>query len=61
MGWTGPRGEGKRAYRALVTIPGQFYPDIVVQGSNKREVIKVEEIPHDRAEDYMKELAETTV
>ena len=59
MGWTGPIGEGNRPYRVLATFPGQFYPEIVVQGSNKREVVKVEEIPHERAEDYLRELAET--
>ncbi|HEX5308404.1 MAG TPA: hypothetical protein VFW38_04915 [Solirubrobacteraceae bacterium] len=58
MGWTGPIGEGNRPYRVLANFPGQFYPEIVVQGSNKREVIKVEEIPPERAEDYLKELAE---
>jgi hypothetical protein len=58
MGWTGPIGDGSRPYRVLATFPGEFRPEIVVQGSNKREVIKVKEIPHDEAEEHMKELAE---
>jgi hypothetical protein len=53
MGWTGPEGPGTKAYTVSTSLPGQFVPEIVIQGSNKREVIPVTEIGEDQAEEFM--------
>ncbi len=56
MGWTGPIGEGKRPYKVHGAFPGEFRESIVVEGSNGSRVVKVEQIPPERAEDYMQSL-----
>ncbi|MFI4990739.1 MAG: hypothetical protein ACHQHO_07485 [Solirubrobacterales bacterium] len=59
MGWTGPIGEGKTPYSVHRSFPGEYRESIVVHGSNGSRVIKVEQIPHEQSEDYMKSLAAT--
>jgi len=54
MGWTGPLGEGTTPYTVRGTFPGQFVPKIVVAGSNGQQVIDVNEIAHDQADDFVK-------
>src|SRR5947209_3521717 len=53
MGWTGPRAQGCTDYKVNGTFSGEFRPQIVVAGSNKQEVVKVQEIPADKAEAFL--------
>lgn len=57
MGWTGPIGEGKTPYQSEGSFPGQFYPEIIISGSNGDFPIKVKEFPHDQVDQYVKEAA----
>jgi hypothetical protein len=61
MGWTGPLGEGSRPYIVQATFPGEFRSEIVVQGANKVEQVKVQEIPADAAESQLMEIHNATV
>lgn len=55
MGWTGPIGEGTQHYCTKPTsFPGQFFPEIIISGSNGDFLIKVEEIPHDQVDEFIK-------
>tara|TARA_R110002073_G_scaffold306012_5_gene475192 strand:- start:34709 stop:35065 length:357 start_codon:yes stop_codon:yes gene_type:complete len=57
MGWTGPRAEGTTAYSVQGSFPGQFVPKIVISGSNGDFLVDVEEIPHNKVDDYVKSKA----
>jgi hypothetical protein len=54
MGWTGPLGQGTKAYTVRGSFPGSFLKEIVVIGSNKNQVIKVTEIPFTNDEAFAK-------
>lgn len=60
MGWTGPLGKGTTPYRVRASFPGEYRDEIVVEGSNKTIVIKVGQIPAERAEDHMSALEAVT-
>jgi hypothetical protein len=53
MGWTGPLGEGTKAYTVAKAFPGQYLKEIVIVGSNKRMVIPVREIPYTNDDGYV--------
>jgi hypothetical protein len=57
MGWTGPLGEGKKPYKVTGSFPGAFHDKIVIAGSNGNFLINVEQIPHDKVDDYIKSKA----
>lgn len=57
MGWTGPIGQGTTPYTSKGSFPGQFVPKIVISGANGQFVIDVEEIPHDKVDDFVKSKA----
>lgn len=59
MGWTGPIGEGTTPYSVHATFPGDALRSIVVSGENKQEVIEVQEVPAEQAEDHMQSLAQS--
>lgn len=54
MGWTGPLGPGSTPYKVNGHFPGTFLSEIIVNGSNGQQVIKVSEIPHEDSEDWIK-------
>jgi len=54
MGWTGPIGPGSKPYKVTGSFNGEFRPQIVVSGANGDFVIDVDEIPHDKVDDYVK-------
>jgi hypothetical protein len=54
MGWTGPLGQGTKAYTVHGSFNGTILPQIVVIGTNKSEVVKVKEIPFTNDEELMK-------
>ncbi|WP_299679830.1 hypothetical protein [uncultured Tenacibaculum sp.] len=54
MGWTGPLGEGTTPYKVHGTFQGAFQEEIIISGSNGDFTVKVEEIPHDEVENYIK-------
>jgi hypothetical protein len=58
MGWTGPLGAGTTPYQVHGSFPGSFVPEIVVSGSNKQMVVKVQEIPADQADSYLQKRAQ---
>ncbi|TPV96586.1 MAG: hypothetical protein B7733_03985 [Myxococcales bacterium FL481] len=57
MGWTGPIGEGTTPYSVTGTFPGEFREKIVISGSNKTEVIEVDQVPHTDIEDWIRKKA----
>lgn len=57
MGWTGPMGPGTTPYQVHGSFPGQYYPKVVISGSNGDFLIDVEEIPHNEVDDYVKSKA----
>jgi len=57
MGWTGPLGKGTTPYTVHASFPGSFLPKIVVQGSNKTEIVAVKEIPAEQADAHLQKLA----
>lgn len=61
MGWTGPLGPGTTPYTVQGTFPGEFRPEIVVQGSNKTERVKVQEIPAEDTEKLLTEIHNATI
>jgi hypothetical protein len=61
MGWTGPLGAGTTPYSVRGTFPGSFVPEIVVEGSNGRQVIKVEQILHDDVEQHLVSLNQAAI
>jgi hypothetical protein len=58
MGWTGPLGQGTTPYTVHGSFPGSFVPEIVVSGSNQTIVVKVNEIPAEKADDYLQKRAQ---
>jgi hypothetical protein len=60
MGWTGPIGEGTTAYKVTRSFSGEFRKEIVVQGANKKVVVKVKQLPPEQSEEYMKSLSPAT-
>ncbi len=58
MGWTGPLGPGTTPYTVHGSFPGSFVPEIVVSGSNQTIVVKVNEIPAEKADDYLQKRAQ---
>jgi hypothetical protein len=52
-GWTGPLGAGTKPYTVHGTFPGMFVPKVIVAGSNQTLVVDVQEIPHDKAEQFL--------
>jgi hypothetical protein len=58
MGWTGPLGQGTKAYTVHGSFNGSFLKEIVVIGTNKREVVKVKEIPFTNDEEFLKHVEE---
>jgi hypothetical protein len=61
MGWKGPIGQGTDEYTATGAFPGQFVDKIIIEGSNKREVVPVKQIPAEQAEEYMQSLTAVAV
>jgi hypothetical protein len=57
MGWTGPLGEGTKAYKVTGSFPGAFNDQIVIAGSNGNFVINVDNVPHDEADTYFQSKA----
>jgi hypothetical protein len=58
MGWTGPLGQGTKPYTVRASFHGTYLKEIVVIGSNKREVVKVKEIPFANDEEFLKRVEE---
>ncbi len=56
-GWTGPLTSGTTPYTVTGRFNGRFANEIVVIGSNKTEVVHVEEAPFTSEEELMKELS----
>jgi hypothetical protein len=56
MGWTGPLAEPPATvpYTVTDTFNGTYLPEILVIGSNKRELVRVKEVPFTTEEDIMK-------
>jgi hypothetical protein len=54
MGWTGPISEGTTPYTVSGQFEGHYLKEIVVIGSNKREIVHVKEIPFKNDEEYVK-------
>ncbi|PSK87973.1 hypothetical protein [Taibaiella chishuiensis] len=61
MGWTGPLGQGTTPYTVKGSFPGQFQEQIVVSGSNGDFLIKVQEVPHDQVDNFIKSQVENGV
>lgn len=57
MGWTGPLGKGETPYSVKGSFDGGYLSEIIVSGSNGDFPIKVREIAHEEADDYIKSLA----
>ena len=57
MGWTGPLTSGTTPYTVTGRFNGRFANEVVVIGSNKTEVVHVEEVPFTTEEELMKELS----
>jgi hypothetical protein len=57
MGWTGPLTSGTTPYTVTGRFNGRFATEIVVIGSNKTEVVHVDEVPFTTEEELMKELS----
>jgi hypothetical protein len=57
FGWTGPLGQGTRAYAVSGLFKGLYLKEIVVIGSNKKEIVHVKEIPFTSDEDYIKHVS----
>ena len=56
MGWTGPIGEGTRAFKVAQTF--QTTDDyVVVVGENKHEKVLIQTIPANQVEAFLKEKA----
>lgn len=53
MGWTGPLTGKKQPYSSKGSFQGQYYPTIIVTGSNGSFPIKVKEIPHDQVDAHV--------
>lgn len=53
-GWTGPMGEGTSHYKVDASFHGEYRSKIVISGSNGDFVVDVTEIPHDKADEFMK-------
>ena len=56
MGWTGPLAAPPTTvpYTVTDTFNGAHLPEIVIIGSNKREVVRVKEVPFTSEESVMK-------
>ena len=61
MGWTGPLGPGTTPYSVRGTFPGSYVPEIVVEGTNGSQVIRVEQIAHDAVEQHLVKLNEAAI
>jgi hypothetical protein len=59
MGWTGPLASPPATvpYKVSDTFHGTYLPEIVVIGSNKREVVHVKEVAFTTEEAVMKSLS----
>jgi hypothetical protein len=56
-GWTGPLTQGKTPYTVTGDFNGRFLHEIVVIGSNKSEVVRVEEVAFTTEEALMKQFS----
>lgn len=57
-GWTGPLTGKTFPYKAHGSFDGQYRDQIVVSGSNKTELVNVEIIPPEKAEEHLRARAE---
>ncbi len=54
MGWTGPISHGTSPYTVSGRFNGLYLKEVLIIGSNKRELIPVTELPFKNDEDFIK-------
>lgn len=53
MGWTGPLAHGTTPYTVTADFTGGYWPNVVVVGANKTEIVHLEEVAFESEEKFM--------